>query len=360
MELDPVKAIRDSRPPATDYMTYLTILESHLSAKVLPELEIILQDEELTQNIGWDLVHLLLPIRGSEKCLSAIVRLGNPREVVLKVTEALQLLAVEQSGDEDDENGAEQTAGDEPTEPTNTEKFCTLVELLSVLLPRIKTKYPSRFLSTSLMAILRAFRPSSQATLSVHQFVHTLSGKKRPSLPTRPSSNAIQVTSAIGDPSKASAPDPEAQDEEPQEAAIQKRLLQSFLTHILEDYVNGNPIEWSSRLLEAFDPKRVVPGNSLVEAFKEESTLQTRDTVVGQLVVGDIPIQSRLYINLYRASPVILSCQTMTLFSVPFIRWTLNRRPRRRLRLRLRLKKRRTIHPPQKTFHYPQADACLS
>lgn len=61
MELDPVKAIRDSRPPATDYMTYLTILESHLSAKVLPELEIILQDEELTQNIGWDLVHLLLP-----------------------------------------------------------------------------------------------------------------------------------------------------------------------------------------------------------------------------------------------------------------------------------------------------------
>jgi hypothetical protein len=203
MSSEAIAAISESFPPATDYLTYLTIIESHLSPELLPSLNDILQDAQLTQNIGWDLIHLLLPLPGSEKCLATVARLGNPREVILKVTEALQIL----DWDEDAEEGS--------VGPDSTNKFCTLTNLLSILHPRIKTKYPSRFLSTSLMAILSAFRPSNQATLAIISFVHTISGKKRPALPGRKSSLKIPTTTLEDTQSDASAPDPEAQDEDP-------------------------------------------------------------------------------------------------------------------------------------------------
>jgi hypothetical protein len=283
---DPIEAIRNSLPPATDYLTYLTILESHLSPGILPTLDNILQDVQLTQNIGWDLINLLLPLPGSEKCLTTIARLGNPREVVLKVTEALQVQDLEDGLDEQEEVDTTEVKSAD-AEPTAIDKFCTLINLLSILHPRIKTKYPSRFLSTTLMAILAAFRPSNQATLAVISFVHTISGKKRPPLPGRKSSSNIPKAQNVTD-SSVSAPDPEAQEEDPEEAAIQAKLLQSFVTHILEEYVNVNSLEWASRLYESFAPGKVVVGRkSLGEAYREDPVLQTRDTIVGQLVVSD-------------------------------------------------------------------------
>jgi hypothetical protein len=290
MASDSIKAITESLPPASDYLTYLTILECHISPELLPTLNEILQDAELTQNIGWDLIHLLLPLPGSETCLTTIARLGNPREVVLKVTEALQLLELATEDQEEKPEG--ETA--EGSESTSVDRFCTLIGLLSILHSRIKTKYPSRFLSSSLMAILSAFRPSNQATLAVISFVHTISGKKRPPLPGRQSSLKVP---AIATESQAgiSAPDPEAQEEDPKEAAIQARLLQSFVTHILEEYVNTNSLEWAARLQEVFEPSRVVAGRkSLGESFREDPALQTRDTIAGQLVVGMLPIFSDL------------------------------------------------------------------
>lgn len=284
MAEDAIAAIKESLPPATDYLTYLTILESHLSPDILPTLNDLLQNTTLCQNIGWDLIHLLLPLPGSEECLTTIARLGNPREVVLKVTEALQVQDLDLAEDEGEEDHIQETSTTMTTEPTAIDKFCTLVNLLSILHPRIKTKYPSRFLSTTLMAILSAFRPSNQATLAVITFVHTISGKKRPSLPGRKSSLKIPILQSVSD-SSPSAPDPEAQDEDPDEAAIQTRLLQSFVTHILEEYVNTHTLEWSARLLESFEPDKVVVGRtSLGDAFKTDPALQTRDTVVGQLV----------------------------------------------------------------------------
>ncbi|KAF4626503.1 hypothetical protein G7Y89_g11655 [Cudoniella acicularis] len=285
---DALTAIIESLPPASDYMTYLTILESHLSPDILPKLNEILQDAELTQNIGWDLIHLLLPLPDGEKCLGTVARLGNPREVVLKVTEALELLKLD-AAEEDDQEGEEEEAQENETPagsgPTNVDKFCILLNLLSTLHPRIKTKYPSRFLSTSLMAVLAAFRPSNQATLAVISFVHTISGKKRPPLPGRKSSINIPVVQN-GSKADESAPDPEAQDEDPREAAIQKKLLQSFVLHILEDYVNANSLEWSARMQESFEPTKVVTGRrSLGEAYREDPLLQTRDVIVGQLVI---------------------------------------------------------------------------
>jgi len=283
---DGIKAITESLPPATDYLTYLTILESHLSPDILPALNDVLQDAALTQNIGWDLIHLLLPLPGAEKCLGTIARLGNPREVVLKVTESLHILdldAVEENKAAEGDNEKEQSG---EAEPTNIDKFCVLVNLLAILHPRIKTKYPSRFLSTSLMSILAAFRPSNQATLAVISFVHTISGKKRPPLPGRQSSLSLKTLN--GSQSDPSAPDPEAhEDADPQEGAIQTKLLQSFVTHILQDYANTNSLEWAARLQESFDPTKVVTGKrSLGESYREDPALQERDTMVGQLVVS--------------------------------------------------------------------------
>lgn len=281
MSSEAISAIKESLPPASDYLTYLTILESHLSPEILPTLNDILQDVQLTQNIGWDLINLLLPLRGAEQCLTTIARLGNPREVVLKVTEALQPLDLDAQDDDDEETS-------KGAEVTLVDRFCILTKLLSILLPRIKTKYPSRFLSTSLMALLATFRPSDQATLAVISFVHTISGKKRPPLPGRKSSLNIPKTASSD--TGSSAPDPEAQDEDPHEAAIQEKLLQSFVTHVLEEYVNANCLEWASRLQEHFDPGKVVTNKQsgrigLGEAFKEQAELQIRDTMAGQLVV---------------------------------------------------------------------------
>lgn len=227
---------------------------------------------------------------GSEKCMSSIARLGNPREVVLKVTESLHILDLDASAEDDvadEETAEEDKKNGTEAEPTSIDKFCTLVNLLAILHPRIKTKYPSRFLSTSLMSILAAFRPSNQATLAVISFVHTISGKKRPPLPGRQSSLSISRTLS-GAQSDPSAPDPEAhEDPEPQEAAIQNKLLQSFVTHVLQDYVNTNPLEWAARLQESFEPTKVVTGKrSLGAAYREDPALQERDTLVGQLVVS--------------------------------------------------------------------------
>ena len=85
-------------PPESDYLTYLTIVEYNLSTENMPILHKVLQDEKLTTNIGWDMVHLLVPyLPDSEQCLQDIARLGNPREVILKVTESLRLIEYELS-----------------------------------------------------------------------------------------------------------------------------------------------------------------------------------------------------------------------------------------------------------------------
>ncbi|KAH6723660.1 YAP-binding/ALF4/Glomulin [Leptodontidium sp. 2 PMI_412] len=278
-----IKAITESLPPVTDPITYLTILETHMSPEILPTLNDLLQDAELSQSIGWDLIQLLLPMPGSQKCLDTIARLGNPREVVLKVTESMQLLDLdEDEGDNGDGEEKEEHKKDGAV-PSSTDKFCTLVNLLATLHPRIKTKNPSRFLSTSLMAILSSFRPSNEATLAVISFVHTVSGKKRPSLPGRKSS--LNIPTAASTSSGPSAPDPEAQDEDPSEAAIQQKLLQSFVTHVLEEYINTNTLEWAARLQEQFAPGMVVPvRTSLAESYKEDPVLVTRTAIVGHLV----------------------------------------------------------------------------
>ncbi|OAK95349.1 DUF1760-domain-containing protein [Phaeosphaeriaceae sp. SRC1lsM3a] len=305
-----------ARPPATDAITYLTIVEYNMSEENLPVLHQVLQDPELTSSIGWDLIHLLLPLLpASEECLQDIASKGNPRECVLKVTEALRLLEFEErqesedEGDGDDEGGqklkvpeievgqSSTSPGLPPTvlPPLPVLKFEILLDILATLHRRVKTKYPSRFLSTSLQAALVAFNRATtntdELTLSAIKFVKTLSGTKRPHLPPRRSSGNLLRTRT-----NESQPDPEAQSEAPNddETKLVNRLLQSFITHILEDYVLSLSFDedvpgfsWSSRLMEKYEPQRI-PNKpnykKYADRFADDEDLTARAAILGQVV----------------------------------------------------------------------------
>ena len=317
-------------PPETDYISYLTILEYNLTAEQLPTLHHILQDTTLTANIGWDLVHLLLPLLpASRECLQDVARLGNPREVVLKVTELLEGIGAEDEEEDDEDEAGEDEAEEvaakvegldieegethekEPDDlvhpalrpqapqeaakpPSKATRFSTLLEMLAILHPRIKTKYPSRFLSTSLQAILPAFMQvarRSEATEAVLGFIKELSGTKRPKLPPRRSSSSMLIHSTAQ-----SAPDPEGQDEAlgVNETALQSRLLQSFLTFVAEGYMTSMAVDedvpglaWASRYQEKLHPEKVIPGRQTYsDLFAELEHLHERDTVAGQILVS--------------------------------------------------------------------------
>ncbi|KAI4962324.1 hypothetical protein J4E86_001357 [Alternaria arbusti] len=305
-----------SRPPVTDPITYLTIIEYNLSEENLPVLHEVLQDAELTATIGWDLIHLLLPMLPlSEDCLQDIAAKGNPRECVLKVTEALRLLEFEEPHDhtDDEEDDADPSGSKKAAEvgmgesstspafqpavvpPLPVLKFEVLLTILATLHRRVKTKYPSRFLSTSLQAALLAYNRANthieDLTLSAVKFVKTLSGTKRPHLPSRRSSgNLLRVNT------NQSEPDPEAQSDAPsnEENDLVNRLLQSFLTHILEDYVlsltsddDVPGLAWASRLMERYEPQRI-PNKpnykKYADRFAEEEDLTSRVAILGQVV----------------------------------------------------------------------------
>ncbi|KAK7509850.1 YAP-binding/ALF4/Glomulin [Phyllosticta citriasiana] len=315
------------RPPVMDHLTYLTLIEHNLTPELLPMLHTVLQDAELTSNIGWDLVILLLPLLpASEVCLQDIARLGNPREVCLKVTEALRLLDFDgqQQEEEDDDEALARAADDAvlsddesvgskqgefaPNRPSKAAlpvlQFNALLSMLAILHPRIKTKYPSRFLSTTLQAVLRSYGEADaytgDLTPAVTQFVKTLSGTKRPHLPPRTSSFSV----AASPPATESAPDPEATLEDassPEEDALQKRLLQSFLTHILEDYMDSlssdgdlPALAVTSRVHEKLHPERTIPNKkSVADRFNEEEPLVARVGIVGQLAALAVDLELR-------------------------------------------------------------------
>ncbi|CAO1599223.1 YAP1-binding protein 1 [Xanthoria calcicola] len=319
-------------PPAVDYLSYLTILEYHLTLEQLPLLHDILQDTTLTANIGWDLVHLLLPLLPqSQQCLHDVARLGNPREVVLKVTELLEAIGTpdEETNEEEAEDDLDETDGYEgpegsrpdnsplgtavtseknastadPTQakdltsrevPSKVSQFSALLDMLAILHPRIKTRYPSRFLSTSLQAILPAYATlvlDTQATEAVLNFINTFAGTKRPRLPPRKSSTHVP-TKAVQLPPAASDPEATGESLAPEETALNERLLQSFLTFVAEGYMSSLPVNdnapalsWSTRLLEHLHPEKNIPGRrTICTAFEEDEALHRRDSTIGQML----------------------------------------------------------------------------
>lgn len=305
-------------PPATDYMTYLTIIEYNLTRENLPILHDLLQDATLTLNIGWDLVMLLLPLLPeSGACLQTVARLGNPREVVLKVTEALRMLDFdgegraygEQISSEEEVDGDEDDTESEAAPQTNAAKreiseqvllaahqFNTLLSMLSILHPRIKTKSPSRFLSTSLQAVLASFSGASNhvdlLVWSVQDFLSVIISAKpdshAPAVPPRTTSNS-------GDNNvHPSARTVDAQTANPgsQDAAIQQKLLQTFTTHAVQVFAPFLPpmhdvpgYGWSKQVFEKLNPEKVAPGRMTFDELREAAKVfRTRDSAMSRFL----------------------------------------------------------------------------
>jgi hypothetical protein len=347
-------------PPQTDYITYLTILEYQLTSSNLPILTSLLNDDDgtLAKEIGWDLLKLVLPLseevpEEATKCLEVVARRGNPREVVVRVAEELERLDrgdmdVSSGPDQDfeddqDDDGLRTFEGeaerihlgtlsldgmpppsgqtpskemldledDKRLKPSDSNdavltKFRILLSMLSILHPRIQTKYPSRFLATSLPAALASYRRlpiSVTTTIAFVSLLGKLSGKQRPTLPPRASTTtvgaAVPPNSAVSaDTRSAPLPDPEAQSESiglmalsAEEAAIIRRLLQAVLLEVLEEYVQSlatkerSSMSWTARLRESREPKKIVPGRQTeTEKWRTDPALQERDTLIAKFV----------------------------------------------------------------------------
>lgn len=275
-----IRRLNESRPPATDSFTYLTIIEQYLSPEILPALLDILQDASLTKDIGWDLVEMLIDVPGGEPCLEAVARLGNPREVILKVLEVLERATIDtaEAADEEDEIPVAATAG-------LNAKFITLVGMLGILHKRLEVKAPSKFLHPTLQTVLAAYVPTPEATVAIISFVRAVTGSARPALPSRKSSTTLETPFEGTDPST-NAPDPEAEKADPVEDELVTRLLQSFITCVIETYVNASDLGWAARLVEFYHPEKIVPGRKTVmESFRNEQEFLARDALIGQLVV---------------------------------------------------------------------------
>lgn len=284
----------ETLPPATDYLTYLTLLEYQLTPKRLPLLHTLLQDEKLTTNIGWDLVKLLLPmLPASTECLQDVARLGNPREVILRVSESLMQLQPEDNDEDEDEHEGENENRNEGL-PLHVLQFNCLLGMLSVLHTRIRTKVPSRFLATSLQAALEAYTsmPTNETTLAFLEFLREVSPSKRPAPPPRVASESSVLKVAA-----VSAPDPEAEVSLPSpsvdnETLLVRKFLQFALLELLKAYLLSfsGPIDpgmsWTIRMQERLNPDRRLPQSmSQTDKYVSSQELQERDMIMGKLVV---------------------------------------------------------------------------
>lgn len=294
-------------PPATDYLTYLTLLEYQLTPARLTILHRLLQDETLTTNIGWDLVQILLPmLPQSQDCLHDVARLGNPREVILRVSDSLMKL--EPSDDDESEGEFSKQSSETATVPRHIMQFNCLVAMLSVLHRRIKTKYPSRFIATSLQAALEAYSsmPTNETTNAILEFLRDLSPSKRPTLPPRGTSSSSVVRV-----SQASAPDPEAAYDEPtafDDSAVQQKLVQFGLIEVLKTYMlslstSENPGLWLAlRLLEKSERQKSLSTDrtSRIRMYTEDEQLKERDLIVGRICAlsRDIGIKDQDLLNI--------------------------------------------------------------
>jgi len=336
-ESDPITT---ALPPASDYITYLTILEYQLTPERLPVLTKHLAEDDgtLAKEIGWDLVKLILPFldaapKAGMQCLEVVSRRGNPREVIVRVAEALESLGADDDGTEsglDEAPGADELPtfqgeaqrihlgrmelqglppssgekGASGTIPTPQQRedgstdsnifevqFSTLLSMLGILHARIKTQYPSRFLATSLPAALGAYRRiaiTSATTIAFVNLLGKLSGRQRPTLPPRSStaSTANLIPAATpGTEVYAPLPDPEGQSKEntttpsDEEMKIVLRLLQAVTLEVLEEFLLADPstMEWSTRLLERQSPNRAIPSRkSRSKAWQDDEDLKSR------------------------------------------------------------------------------------
>jgi hypothetical protein len=347
-----VAAVNDRMDP----ITLLVWCEQSLGPKELPTLNRLLRSDDgtLAQEVGWNLLEMVLPMlsedpQGAAECLDCIARRGNPREVIVKVAEVLEKLGEDTDASEGDEESVDelptfageadrihlgtlslggQPASIDPKSPKSAQtdqeaaggrpdessaslatlEFQSLVLMLSVLHLRIKTQYPSRFLATSLPAVLGAYRRigvTTTSTLAFLSFLGKLSGRK-PQLPARvPSVSAVTNLTQMPEPasqstntSTISMPDsePEVEGSSMQQASqseknIILKLLQAVLLEALDDYMaslqSRDPahMSWTTRLREKTEPRRLVPGKPTEsQKWRDNKPLSERDMVLEEFL----------------------------------------------------------------------------
>ncbi|KAJ5218901.1 uncharacterized protein N7498_001000 [Penicillium cinerascens] len=305
--MNPEDPLVQALPPATDYLTYLTLLEYQLTPQRLPLLHQLLQDERLTTNIGWDLIKLLLPmLPASTECLQDVARLGNPREVILRVSEALMQLQPEEDDDDDDE-------ATDGSLPKHILQFNCLLAMLSLLHGRIQTKAPSRFIATSLHAALEAYTamPCDETTLALLEFLRDVSPSKRPAPPPRASSESSVLRTV-----EISAPDPEAEVPSPSlsannESLLVRKFIQFGLLELLKSYLLNfsGPMDpgmsWTVRMQEHLHPSLRLPEQSQTQAYSTTKELRERDMLMGNIVAlsRDVGMDSTELLSIVSRSP---------------------------------------------------------
>lgn len=306
--------------PADDFIDYSTILDIHLSyaldffnqedqAKLLSSLKSILkQYGELTQNIAWDLIGVLLPFvkapisqsssanvdvtKLATECLLIAALEGNAREVFLKTLAAISSLtfgpssSLSTNGDGEEESEETQVpltpltpaASPEESRKNGFLRYKLLLELLTHIHSRITTSFPSKFLSQSLITVLRTFTRSvdSLGRSEVEEIIGNLlafvdsvqpsqTKKKRrmtqsqigadgrPTLPPRTSTASnvpLFAKLSLEDDSQDDEETRSRKERERAELDMQLRLLQSFVSHIVEVYITRCPSEAPGELAE--------------------------------------------------------------------------------------------------------------
>ncbi|KAK9375890.1 YAP-binding/ALF4/Glomulin [Lipomyces chichibuensis] len=240
-----------------DYITYSTLLDVYLGnpnrykeserVALLQALESILRRSEiLLSYVAWDLPVLLLPYLASAdpfdsvaaskvltprkavlKIFNLIAEKGNAKEVFLKSIEALSTLNVDFPLDATPEQILD-------CEKLFVLKFYALFEVIISVTRRITTQYPSRFLTTSSTALLSFF--------SGH--VDELSEQSLPVLLRR---LYLFARDYVPPPSKTAV--------EPEEEALQRRMLQSYVTHMVEIMLRNKSVAWSRRYFAEIKPQ---------------------------------------------------------------------------------------------------------
>ncbi|KAF8421004.1 YAP-binding/ALF4/Glomulin [Tirmania nivea] len=219
-------------------------------------------------------------------CLFMAAYKGNPREVYLKLLGALSSLSFTAATTPVSEDTDEPSL--EPSSPRHTpaearanghRKFRILIMLLTTIHSRIATAFPSRFLSQSLTTLLTTFTRSTEELykedvedivsrlLAFVDAVQPESTKKKrrmtqprlgpdgkPALPPRTSTAGSQL--GAPDVSKLDIADEneeekqarlEEQEKTKIEEEMQIRLLQSFVSHVVEVYVLRCPSEYANK-----------------------------------------------------------------------------------------------------------------
>ncbi|KAK9326287.1 YAP-binding/ALF4/Glomulin [Lipomyces orientalis] len=257
---DAIRALTGAAQDAVDsddYITYSTLLDVYLGnpdrykeserVALLQALETILRRNEiLLSYVAWDLPVLLLPYLASTdpfdsvaaskvltprkaalKIFNLIAEKGNAKELFLKSIEALSTLNVDFSLEATPEQNLD-------SEKLFVLKFYALFEVIISVTRRITTQYPSRFLTTSSTALLSFF--------SAH--VDELSDQSLPVLLRR---LYLFARDYVPPPSKTSV--------EPEEEALQRRMLQSYVTHMVEIMLRNKSVAWSRRYFAEIKPE---------------------------------------------------------------------------------------------------------